>query len=87
MAPLKVIHVITRLDQGGSAQNTMLTVLGHDRRRYAPMVVAGEPGDRGAAQVVDGARRVAVDGGRFTHAGREIANSRQRSAVSSGAEG
>lgn len=40
----KVIHVITRLDYGGSAQNTMLTVLGHDRTLYEPVVVAGAPG-------------------------------------------
>lgn len=37
----KVIHVITRLDRGGSAQNTLLTVLGHDRTRFEPLVVAG----------------------------------------------
>jgi glycosyltransferase involved in cell wall biosynthesis len=39
-----VIHVITRLDRGGSARNTMLTALGHDRVRYEPLVVAGRPG-------------------------------------------
>ena len=33
MVPRIVIHVITRLDQGGSAVNTMLTVLGHDRAK------------------------------------------------------
>ncbi|HKO31868.1 MAG TPA: glycosyltransferase [Nitrospiraceae bacterium] len=42
--PLKVIHVITRLDNGGSAQNTMLTALGHDRAQFEPLVVAGHPG-------------------------------------------
>ena len=42
--PYKVIHMITRLDHGGSAQNTMLTVLGHDRARFNPVVVAGLPG-------------------------------------------
>jgi hypothetical protein len=31
MPPKTVIHVITRLDHGGSAQNTMLTALGHGR--------------------------------------------------------
>ncbi len=36
--------MITRLDHGGSAQNTMLTVLGHDRARFDPLVVAGEAG-------------------------------------------
>lgn len=40
----KVIHVITRLDYGGSAQNTMLTALGHDRALFEPLVVAGYPG-------------------------------------------
>lgn len=40
----KVIHVITRLDFGGSAQNTMLTALGHDRAKFEPLVVAGYPG-------------------------------------------
>ena len=42
--PWKVIHVITRLDHGGSAQNTMLTALGHDRSQFEPLVVAGHPG-------------------------------------------
>jgi glycosyltransferase involved in cell wall biosynthesis len=41
MTPLKVVHIITRLDWGGSAQNTMLTVMGHDRRRFKPVVIAG----------------------------------------------
>lgn len=41
MTPRKVIHVITRLDYGGSAQNTMRTVLGHDRALFAPMIVTG----------------------------------------------
>ncbi len=42
--PKKVIHVITRLDYGGSAQNTMLTALGHDRAQFEPFVIAGYPG-------------------------------------------
>ena len=42
--PYKVIHVITRLDRGGSAQNTLLTTIGHDRSCFDPMVVAGLPG-------------------------------------------
>lgn len=41
--PHRVIHVITRLDRGGSAQNTLLTALGHDRSRFVPLVVAGLP--------------------------------------------
>jgi glycosyltransferase involved in cell wall biosynthesis len=40
----KVIHVITRLDYGGSSQNTMLTVLGHDPAQFEALVVAGYPG-------------------------------------------
>ncbi|MEQ1796106.1 MAG: glycosyltransferase family 4 protein [Nitrospira sp.] len=44
MAPRRVIHIITRLDHGGSAENTMLTVLGHDRTQYEPVVIAGHPG-------------------------------------------
>jgi len=42
--PRKVIHVITRLDHGGSAKNTMLTALGHDRAQFEPLVVAGHTG-------------------------------------------
>lgn len=38
------MHIITRLDWGGSARNTMLTVLGHDRSRFLPFVVAGQIG-------------------------------------------
>lgn len=44
MAARTVIHIITRLDNGGSAQNTMLTVLGHDRTQYEPVMIAGHPG-------------------------------------------
>jgi glycosyltransferase involved in cell wall biosynthesis len=44
MPPQTVIHVITRLDYGGSARNTMLTALGHNRERFTPLVVMGLPG-------------------------------------------
>ncbi len=44
MTPRKVVHIITRLDRGGSAQNTMLTVLGHDRTQFEPVVLAGGAG-------------------------------------------
>lgn len=40
----KVVHIITRLDRGGSARNTMLTVLGHDREHFEPVVITGEAG-------------------------------------------
>lgn len=49
VAPRKVVHIITRLDRGGSAQNTVLTALGHDRAQFAPIVVTG-PGGRRDAQ-------------------------------------
>jgi glycosyltransferase involved in cell wall biosynthesis len=39
--PKTVIHLITRLDWGGSAQNTLLTAVGHDRTRFVPTVIAG----------------------------------------------
>lgn len=42
MTPRKVVHIITRLDRGGSAQNTMLTVLGHDRAQFEPLVITGQ---------------------------------------------
>ncbi|MBI2877249.1 MAG: hypothetical protein HYY20_10235 [Candidatus Tectomicrobia bacterium] len=44
MATWKVIHLITRLDRGGSAQNTLLTAQGHDRSRFEPLVVTGRAG-------------------------------------------
>ena len=56
MTPLKVIHLITRLDWGGSARNTMLTALGHDRSRFVPCVVAGHIGPwtaQGGAQATE----------------------------------
>ncbi len=31
---IKVVHVITRFDKGGSAENTFLTVRGLDKNRY-----------------------------------------------------
>lgn len=44
MATQKVVHIITRLDRGGSARNTMLTALGHDRSHFEPVVITGETG-------------------------------------------
>ncbi|TKB63073.1 MAG: glycosyltransferase family 4 protein [Nitrospira sp.] len=44
MAIQKVVHIITRLDRGGSAQNTMLTALGHDRSHFEPVVITGQAG-------------------------------------------
>lgn len=38
---IKVVHVITRLDKGGSAENTVLTLAGLDRARYELILVKG----------------------------------------------
>jgi glycosyltransferase involved in cell wall biosynthesis len=39
--PLKVCHYITRLDLGGSAENTLLTAIGLQSRGYAVEIVCG----------------------------------------------
>jgi glycosyltransferase involved in cell wall biosynthesis len=49
MAKTKVLHIITRLDRGGSAENTLLTVIGLDKERYEVALISGpsaEPIDR-----------------------------------------
>jgi glycosyltransferase involved in cell wall biosynthesis len=38
---IRVLHLITRLDRGGSAENTLLTVIGLDPRRYQVMLGYG----------------------------------------------
>jgi glycosyltransferase involved in cell wall biosynthesis len=38
---IKIIHVITRLDMGGSAQNTLLTALHHDSQHYNVCLIKG----------------------------------------------
>ncbi|MGH7275114.1 MAG: glycosyltransferase family 4 protein, partial [Nitrospiria bacterium] len=40
---VKILHIITRLDKGGSAENTMLTVLGLARQGYEIELVHGHP--------------------------------------------
>nr|MBI3614417.1 glycosyltransferase family 4 protein [Nitrospirota bacterium] len=50
-----VVHIITRLDRGGSARNTLLTAVGHTRSLFEPVVVTGLPGRhvaQGGAQAV-----------------------------------
>jgi len=37
----KIIHIITRLDMGGSAQNTLLTALNRDPQRYSVCLIKG----------------------------------------------
>ncbi|MBU2234834.1 MAG: glycosyltransferase family 4 protein [Proteobacteria bacterium] len=39
---IKVIHVITRFDKGGSAENTFITVRGLDKARYDVVFIKGE---------------------------------------------
>jgi glycosyltransferase involved in cell wall biosynthesis len=38
---IRVLHLITRLDRGGSAENTLLTVIGLDTKRYKVMLAFG----------------------------------------------
>lgn len=40
----KVLHLITRLDQGGAQENTLYTVAHLDRRRFEPVLAAGPGG-------------------------------------------
>ena len=39
--PRRVLHVITRLDLGGSAENTLLTAIGLAERGYQVTIIAG----------------------------------------------
>ena len=41
MGKIKVIHVITRFDKGGAAENTFLTVNGLDPNRYEVILIRG----------------------------------------------
>lgn len=69
MAVRKVVHIITRLDQGGSARNTMLTVLGHDRTQFEPVVVTGQAGrwdaQGGRVATMDNLRRLEKESIRY----------------------
>ncbi len=40
-AKIKLIHIITRLDKGGSAENTFLTLKGLDKSRYEVSLITG----------------------------------------------
>jgi len=51
---IKVLHVITRLDKGGSAENTFLTVRHLDRTRYDAVLATG-PAEEGDASVSEAA--------------------------------
>lgn len=41
MGKIKVIHVITRFDKGGSAENTFLTLQGLDKDKYEVILIQG----------------------------------------------
>ncbi len=41
MEKIKVLHIITRFDKGGSAQNTFLTLLGQKKQNFQPCLVSG----------------------------------------------
>ena len=41
-APRRVLHVITRLDRGGSADNTILSCLGLQERGWSVTLVYGD---------------------------------------------
>jgi len=54
---IRVVHIITRFDKGGSAENTFLTVIGLDQRRYDVSLIMGmtaemSMGDMEAAAMV-----------------------------------
>jgi hypothetical protein len=38
---IKTIHIITRMDMGGSAQNTLTTALNHDSQHYNVWLIKG----------------------------------------------
>ncbi|MBI2387368.1 MAG: glycosyltransferase family 4 protein [Elusimicrobia bacterium] len=42
--PVKVVHLVTRLDLGGAQQNTLHTVRNLDRDAYEPLLVCGRGG-------------------------------------------
>ena len=41
MKETKVLHIITRLDRGGSAENTIITVAGLDKKKYEITLIKG----------------------------------------------
>ncbi len=45
MSKIKVLHIITRLDKGGSAENTLLTVSRLDKERFDVTLISGNTND------------------------------------------
>jgi len=64
---IKVIHIITRLDMGGSAQNTLFTALHHDPQRYSVCLIKGSTAEsamtEAETQLVDEKLRTAKEQG------------------------
>jgi glycosyltransferase involved in cell wall biosynthesis len=50
MEKIKVIHIITRLDKGGSAENTLLAAAGLDKNIYDIVLIKGISGESAMAQ-------------------------------------
>lgn len=46
MRKIKVLHIITRLDRGGSAQNTLFTVSRLKKERFSVVLMSGETKDK-----------------------------------------
>lgn len=58
---IKILHIITRLDKGGSAENTLLTVMGMDPSRYTSDVLCGvsdNPPSQNEAAALSGGIRI-----------------------------
>jgi glycosyltransferase involved in cell wall biosynthesis len=59
--PVKLLHVITRLEAGAGG-NTLLSAAGMDRRRYQPWIAGGAGGELWAAARDAGVRTVQIPG-------------------------
>ena len=44
MARLNIVHIITKLELGGAQQNTLYSVMKHDRSKYNVFLVSGTEG-------------------------------------------
>jgi len=77
---IKVVHIITRFNKGGSAENTFFTVLGLDKGRYEVLLVKGpsppgnsdDPETRAAQANIDAARYWGVKVITVNHLLREV---------------
>ncbi|MEY4070804.1 MAG: hypothetical protein RL721_1418 [Candidatus Eisenbacteria bacterium] len=60
-APVRMLHIITRLVRGGADENTLYTVRGLDPRRYEVDLVVGQGSDERCLEGLDPARVVRLD--------------------------